>query len=190
MEVLIILFLLVASGCILFLVYKIIKWTIAKKSRAFCVFSSLCIIVLVVTIYQAFFVKMKFIQSKVYPDLYLVKHPIEDKRTLHKAIKRFVIQRLKNIDVITPDYSLRFYEYYKNRNPLLFSDAGTAYFIDNEEDFGGMVVEELGMYHKYKLAIFTLSVCHNDSTMHYGVLNYFDKDWISVKTDTVFITKN
>ncbi|WP_346237156.1 hypothetical protein ABDK00_012005 [Niabella insulamsoli] len=190
MEIVLILLLLVASGGILLLLYKIIKWTFAKKARAIGVFSSLCLLVLALTIYQSFFVKMQFIQSRVYPDLFLVKHPIEDKTALHQAIKNFVTQKMKSTQLIKPNYSLRFYEYYKNWSPLLFSDAGTAYFIDNEEDFGGLVVEELGMYHKYKLATFTIHIGRTDSARLYGLLNYFDKEWAPVKTDTVFITNN
>ncbi|MGY3791242.1 hypothetical protein [uncultured Aquimarina sp.] len=132
---------------------------------------------------------MEFIQSKVYPDLYLVKHAVEEKDSLHKAIKKVVRQNLIEYHQKTDfkdsfQYSLRFYTYYKNWNPLAFGDSGTAYFIDNEEDLGGMIVEDLSMYPQYKLAIFTMTDCKNTNTSICGKLDYYENGYVS-KTDMI-----
>ncbi len=44
--------------------------------------------------------------------------------------------------------------------------------IDHEEDLGGFVTEELGMYQKYRLAEFYYDPCPNNSTLYCGEINY------------------
>ncbi|GGO67157.1 hypothetical protein GCM10010982_12950 [Bowmanella pacifica] len=75
-----------------------------------------------------------------------------------------------------------FYQYYKAFPISVFQDEGTAYFIDNEEDLGGMVTEELGMYRRYKLAEFNYTPCQAEAPLHCGELRYFDEHGV-VKSD-------
>ena len=65
-----------------------------------------------------------------------------------------------------------------------YGDSGTAYFIDNEEDLGGMVVEDLSMYPQYKLAIFTMTDCKNTNTNICGKLDYYENGYVS-KTEMI-----
>lgn len=195
MEILIIIFLLLLVGLALFLLYKILKWIIAKRVRILATASLLLIFVVHFTINYLFFTKMEFIQSKVYPNLYLVKHPIKDRDSLNSIIKSRVIEILdKNLQnnqkiytentAEAPYATLAFYTYSKNSKLSVFQDYGTAYFIDNEEDLGGMIVEDLSMYQTQKLATFNIKAFKNDTTRYYNVLTYY-KDAYPVKTDTL-----
>lgn len=83
-----------------------------------------------------------------------------------------------------PPYSLHFYEYTESWSINLFADAGTSYFLTNEEDLGGFTVEELGMYRKQLLALCHLIPSSTDSSNFTAILNYFE-DGIKVKTDTL-----
>ncbi|WP_299895551.1 hypothetical protein [uncultured Aquimarina sp.] len=189
MEIILILFVIALIMTSLFLVYRLLKWCFAKKLRVTIISSIVLFICLSFVIHRMFFVNMEFIQSKVYPDLYLVKHAVEEKDSLHKAIKKIVKQNLiehhQKADFKDSfQYSLRFYTYYKNWNPLAFGDSGTAYFIDNEEDLGGMIVEDLSMYPQYKLAIFTMTDCKNTNTSICGKLDYYENGYV-LKTDII-----
>ncbi len=177
MEIMLILFVSGLVILVLLILYTLLKWVFRTKARAIGVSLSFLIVVVGFTIYQLFFLKLEFIQSKVYPDLYLVKNIPEDKSVLNQAIKDFVMKRIK---IQTKDQqpnsnlSLRFYQYYKSYNPLVFGDSGTAYFIDNEEDLGGMIVEDLSMYMKLKLAVLDKAVCEGKN--HYcAKLHFFEK---------------
>jgi hypothetical protein len=188
MEILLILFLLGLVIIVLYILYTVMKWIFQTKARAIGVFLSFLTVVVSLTIYQLFFLKLEFIQSKVYPDLYLVKNFPEDRSVLNQAIKDFVIKRIKvktKNQHLDSNTSLRFYKYYKSYNPLVFGDSGTVYFIDNEEDLGGMVVEDLSMYFTFKLAVLYKTVCE-DKTHYCAKLDFFEKDNI-VKTDTINI---
>ncbi|HHD78254.1 MAG TPA: hypothetical protein ENK98_01220 [Epsilonproteobacteria bacterium] len=136
-------------------------------------------------IYQLYFVKLEFIQSKVYPDLYLVKNIPNEKHVLNQAIKDFVITRMKTQNTDS-NLSLRFYQYYKSYNPLVFGDAGTAYFIDHKEDFEGMVVEDLSMYTNLKLAVVEKTMCENKKD-YCAKVEFYDKRR-KVKTDMIEVT--
>jgi len=164
------------------------KWIFHTKARAIGVSLSLLTVVVSFTIYQLFFVKLEFIQSKVYPDLYLVKNFPEDRSVLNQSIKDFVMKSIKvqtKNQYLDLNTSLRFYQYYKSYNPLVFGDSGTAYFIDNEEDLGGMVVEDLSMYNTFKLAVLDKTVCE-DKTHYCAKLHFFEKSNI-VRTDIINI---
>lgn len=198
METLIIVFLLSLLGVGLFLLFKIVKWVVAKRARVFTVFSLLLIGALCYTINHLFFKKMEFIQSKVYPNLFLVKNEIKDRDSLNSIIKKMVVEKIdedfiSNVRKHTentqqaPYAALAFYTYNKNFNLSLFQDYGTAYFIEDPEDLGGMNVESLGMYQKQKLATLNIQRYKNDKTLYYGILDYY-KDAYIVKTDTLQIS--
>ncbi|WP_215224677.1 hypothetical protein [Echinicola shivajiensis] len=169
-----------------FLLFKLLGWIFKKKERRLGLAILLIIVTVSVPVYQLFFVKMEFIQSKVYADLYLIKNPVEDKTALNLAIKEFVSLQLARAKETSPNYSLRFYEYTKNWNPLIFGDYGTAYFINNEEDPSGFSVEELSMYRKYQLATFDVIFCDDEAIEQCGELQYFEEGF-AVKTETLNI---
>lgn len=134
-----------------------------------------------VIINTVFFKRMEFIQSNVYPNLYLVKYAVKNQNIRNQAIREKIIEHLENGYPEGKKLAYRkgkyiyFYEYNKQFPFGLFQDAGTYYFIDNEEDLGGFVSEELGMYTQYLLAEFYLDNCKNDSTTYCGELSYFNE---------------
>ncbi len=148
---------------------------------------------LVITINQLFFVKMEFIQSQVYPNLYLVKHLEKDQGLVHQAIKQKIAEHLKT------EYKTGKPLAYKTENGIYFyelggftlgfiAEAGTGYFIDQEEDLGGFVSEELGMYTEYRLAEFYYENCQTDSALYCGNIDYFEQGEF-VKTETMLNLK-
>ncbi|MFD2562912.1 hypothetical protein [Aquimarina rubra] len=187
MEILLIIFLLTIVGIVLFLLFKILKWVFQKKSRMVGVLFLSVSIGAGIIINKLFFVKMEFIQSKVYPDLYIIKNPTEDKNVLQKAIKTIVLEKTKknlNNSISDVEHSIDFYEYTKGSFFIPFNDAGTYYFIDHEEDPGGFSVEVLDMYSNYRIAEFSLQRCQEDTSSYYGKLKYY-KDAKIIKTDTI-----
>lgn len=195
MEILLIIFLLLLAGLVLFLLYKILKWIAAKRVRIIVAAALLVIAIIGNTLNRLFFTKMEMIQSTVYPNLYLVKHPIKDRDSLNNIIKRKVIEVIGKNPIINqkiysentyeaPYATLAFYTYSKNSKLSIFQDYGTSYFIDNQEDLGGMIVEDLSMYQTQKLATYNIKAYKNDITRYYGALTYF-KDAYPVKTDTI-----
>ncbi len=185
MLILFLILLLIIAGIILFQLYRLVRWILVKKTRIIRSIWVLSIAIIGIAIYQLFFVNMEFIQSKVYPDLYLVKHPVKDKNKIDNTIKNAVIQHFTTTEKIDSTYTLRFYEYTNNWNPLLiFGDAGTAHFIDHEEDPGGFTTEELSMYLNYKLATFKTVLSNNDNNTLSGVLQYYSEG-SPTKTDTL-----
>ena len=133
-------------------------------------------------IHKLFFEKMEFIQSKVYPNLYLVKYPIEDRDSLNKSIKNKVLQDMNNQFVWNKnnieENRIRFYEY---TTAWGFSN-GTKHFIENKEDPGGFSSEELDNYQEQKMAYFELKQCENDSLNYLGNLIYF-KDGLEFNSE-------
>ncbi|AZJ33499.1 hypothetical protein SAMN05444344_0703 [Tenacibaculum mesophilum] len=195
MEILLIIFLLLLAGLVLFLLYKILKWIAAKRVRIIVAAALLVIAIIGNTLNRLFFTKMEMIQSTVYPNLYLVKHPIKDRDSLNNIIKSKVIEVIGKNPIINqkiysentyeaPYATLAFYTYSKNSKLSIFQDYGTSYFIDNQEDLGGMIVEDLSMYQTQKLATYNIKAYKNDITRYYGALTYF-KDAYPVKTDTI-----
>ncbi|MEQ3498634.1 hypothetical protein ABMY20_02625 [Tenacibaculum sp. SSH1-16] len=195
MEILLIIFLLLLAGLVLFLLYKILKWIAAKRVRIIVAAALLVIAIIGNTLNRLFFTKMEMIQSTVYPNLYLVKHPIKDRDSLNNIIKSKVIEVIGKNPIINqkiysentyeaPYATLAFYTYNKNSKLSVFQDYGTSYFIDNQEDLGGMIVEDLSMYQTQKLATYNIKAYKNDITRYYGALTYF-KDAYPVKTDTI-----
>ena len=195
MEIIFILFLVVILGILLFMLYKIIRWIVRKKIRVVWALSVLGMFVVTITINHFFFKKMEFIQSKVYPNLFLVKNQIKDRDSLNSIIKKMVSEKMDDDILVNgkryskntheaPYATLVFYNYTKSFKFNIFQDYGTAYFVENEEDLGGMVVEDLSMYRNYKLAAFNIIPCKNDTTLFCGVLDYY-KEGYKVKTDTL-----
>ncbi|WP_378174096.1 hypothetical protein [Aquimarina sp. SS2-1] len=140
-----------------------------------------------IIINKLFFVKMEFIQSKVYPDLYIIKNPTKDKDVLQKAIRAMVLEKTKknsNYSTSDVEHRIDFYEYTKGSFFIPFNDAGTYYFIDHEEDPGGFSVEVLDMYSNYRIAEFSLQRCQEDTSSYLGKLNYYQNAKI-IKTDTI-----
>lgn len=156
-------------------------------------------------IYNIFFVdhSMQFIQSKVYPSLYLVKNEINDRDSLNRLIKQMVLKKM-NSEFIGKEekykskylyttnspsrtdlyYSIDFYTYFVGWGTNPFGEAGTAHFIENEEDPGGFSSEELSHYSKYKIAELSVNFCEDDTINYKGVLKYYQNDEV-IKTDTL-----
>ncbi len=195
MELLTIIFLLSIAALGIFLLYKLLRWGLKNKRNRWIALSILCMGGLGFVVNDLFFKDMTFVQSKVYPNLYLVKHPVKDRSILNQAITQKVtdltyenqVDRNKIYTKNTheaPYATLAFYTYTKNTIISIFQDYGTAYFIDHEEDLGGFSVEDLGMYQQEKLATYNLRPYPKDSTQHYGVLEFYEKGYV-VQTDTL-----
>lgn len=195
MNIILLLFLIGILCIILFILYKALRWISINRIRVYTTLALLGILILTKTIHAVFFTKMEFIQSKVYPNLYLVKHPIKDRNSLNNIIKGRVLEMIdqnliNNQKVYTentaeaPYATLAFYAYSKNSKLSVFQDYGTAYFIENEEDLGGMIVEDLSMYQTQKLATYNIKPYKKDTTRYYGMLTYY-KDAYPVKADTI-----
>ena len=182
MEIIIIALLLVWLVVLVFVGYKLFRFTFKSKGHAAVTLALCGLGVLFMGVNNFFLKEMVFMQSKVYPDLYLVKNPVKDKNELNMAIKEFVFENV-NAKIGNGEnmlnHSLRFYQYQKSWGINLFADAGTAYFIENEEDPSGFVVEELSTYRKYQLAQFHANPCENGHEGYCGELVFFEKGEVS-----------
>lgn len=174
-----------------------------KKKRIQWTYGIIGILVFIKLIELVFFTKMEFIQSKVYPKLYIVKDPIENRDSLNGIIKKMVVQKM-NAEFIGKEnmykhkyqyntespartdlyYSLSFYRYYKGWGTNPFGEAGTEHFINNKEDPGGFSSELLEHYYEYRIAEFDIEFCKNDTIKYFGVLKYFQNGQ-EIKTDTI-----
>lgn len=187
MGILIIIFLLILVIVGLFLLFKTLKWVFTKKVRVVGMLLVLVFTVAGITINKLFFVKMEFIQSKVYPNLYLVKNPVENKKIVNKAIKEKVIQKMNHQFADENEksndqqpFTLSFYKYSKGD----WGENGTAYFIEHKERRDGMLPELLEYYPEYLLAKFNGHPCKEDNSNYFGKLDYY-KDRKIMKTDTL-----
>lgn len=200
----IIIFLIVLLLIFLYFVYKIIVWISKKKKRINWTLILIGLLVFAKIIDFVFFTKMEFIQSKVYPDIYLVKNPIYNKGSLRMIIKKMVFQKVnkefignenKYKDSIfnyrtdlysNPyfDYTLIFYKYYKGWGMNPFGKAGTEHFIKHKEDPGGFSSELLEHYYEYSIARFEICLCGNDSSKYFGILRFFTNNE-EMKIDTI-----
>lgn len=192
MLILIFLLLLIILIICLDQLFRLIKWILKKEIRIKWASGLVGVIALAVLVNHLFFKNMEFIQSKVYPDLHLVKYPIKDKDSLHKIIEKMVLQKVsnhyetssKNTRAIVP-YRIRFYKYYSGTPFFIpFGEAGTTHFIENKEDPGGFSSEEISHYNTYHIAEFNLKYCRNDSLNYVGTINYY-QDWDIIKTDII-----
>lgn len=198
MEVMIIFLLILLLVGLGFLVFKLIKWTLANKRRftMFSVLLAVCFIALIIN--NFFFRNMEFLPSKVYQNLYLVKNPVKDTNLLYQAIEQKIVEHMnagnpigRNLTYSSSQPSIFFYEYSNNFAFNIFQDAGTAYFLENEEDLGGFVSEELGMYTQYRLAEVYYDTCKTDSIIYCAVVDYFHEGEF-VREDSIhsFISLN
>lgn len=178
MLILILLFLLILLLALLFAIYKLVKWTSKDTIRVKWAISILTTLVLATLIKKVFFTRMEFIQSNVYSNLYIVENPLKDKDVLKKAIINKIKEHLKTKHKQTKElsYSDTKSIYFYEDGGMIFGflgEAGTTYFIDHEEDLGGFVSEELGMYTEYRLAEFYYKSCENDATKTCGELDFY-----------------
>ena len=194
MLILILLIILILLFALLFGIFKIVKWTLKEKVRIKWASSILVVLLLSFVIDKLFFTKMEFIQSKVYSNLYIVENPIKDKEALKKAIIEKIKGHLKTKHKQTKElsYSDTKSIYFYEDGGMTFGflgEAGTSYFIDHEEDLGGFVTEELGMYQEYRLAEFYYKTCNNDSSKTCGEIGFYHEGEF-VKTDSLKIKIN
>ena len=201
MLILIIILLLIIFIWLLYQLFKLVVWISKKKIRIQRASTLLGVFILGMIINQVFFTKMEFIQSNVYPNLYLVKNPIEDKDSIRSAMKELVLEQANKNFIgqeaqykrkgkhfrepeLVIGYDISFYAYYKSWGTIPFGEAGTAHFIENEEDPGGFSSELLQHYEQYRMAKFELFFCKNDTINYLGNINYFENRDI-ISTDTI-----
>ena len=191
-------FLLIILLIGLYILFRIIKWVVKKKIRITWAFVVVVTVALTSVMKLAFFTKMEFIQSNVYPDLFLIKNPVSERDSIQRAIEEMVLKKvatefLDNQEAYEfsekqdagSSYRLRFYEYYNGTSLLIpFGEAGTVHFIDHLEDPGGFTSEELVHYSKYRVAEFNLDYCKNDTSNYAGILNFY-KNWDIIQKDTL-----
>ncbi|MDR6969626.1 hypothetical protein J2X31_003659 [Flavobacterium arsenatis] len=199
--IILILFLLIILFVILFSCYKIIVWISKTKTRTYWALSLLGILIFAKIIDYAFFTNMEFIQSKVYPHLYLVKNEINDRDSLNSIIKKMAIEKMNKEFIGNEDkfkykyeytegsrtdlqYSLSFYTYFEGWGTNPFGQAGTAHFIDNEEDPGGFSSEELSHYREYQIAELYITFCENDTLNYIATITYYQNEY-DMKKDTL-----
>ena len=189
MYIILLIILVLCIGIVLFMLYKLFKWTLKSKTRILGGLSLMGIVLLIIIINHLFFKNMWFIQSEVYPNLYLVKYPNKNQKVLEQAIVEKIKEHLKTEHktgkplAYTNENGIYFYEY-GGRTFGFIGEAGTGYFIEHEEDLGGFVTEELGMYTNYRLAEFYFNLCEQDSTLICGEINYF-KEGEFFKADSI-----
>jgi hypothetical protein len=189
MFIILLLFLLLLLVGLVFLVIKLTKWTFRKKLRVKAAAILLGVAIMGLVVNHFFFKNMRFIQSKVYPNLYLIKYPDKDCSVVERAIQEKIREHLQTEHktgktlAYTNENGIHFYEYGGFTFGFI-GEAGTGYFIDHEEDLGGFVTEELGMYTKYRLAEFYYGPCPQDSSLYCGEINYFKEDEL-VKVDSL-----
>lgn len=191
MEIILIISLLLVLVGILYFLIRLSKWILRNKMRSRAFLALLVVALVGLSVQHLFFKNMQFIQSEVYPDLYLIKYPEKDQKVLHQAIREKVIKHLnsgflrgKKLAYIKEN-SIFFYKYYKASPFSFFEYAGTEYFLENEEDLGGLVTEELGMYSKYKLAEFYYAPCTTGGALYCGEIRYFNEGDF-VKSESLF----
>lgn len=198
-------FILLLAFIIIAVLIIAIIWLLKNPVRRKYSFIILGITLLFLLMYNVFFVDhhMKFIQSKVYPNLYLVDNEISDRDSLNKIIKKMAIEKMntefigkenkfkkhyKTTDALNSrtemDYHIDFYTYFEGWGTDPFGQAGTAHFIENEEDPGGFSSEELSHYNEYKIADLSIRFCENDTVNYYGLLRFYQQGKATI-SDTI-----
>ncbi|KAA2218814.1 hypothetical protein [Maribacter flavus] len=178
MFIVLLLFLLLLLVGLVFLVIKLTKWTFRKKLRVKAAGILFGVAIMGLVVNHFLFKNMRLIQSEVYPNLYLVKYPDKEYSKVQKAIQEKIKEHLQAEHKTGKPLAYRnengiyFYEYGGTTFGFI-GEAGTGYFIDHEEDLGGFVSEELGIYQDYRLAEFYYDSCPDDSTLICGEINYF-----------------
>ena len=178
MFIVLLILLLIIAMLLLLLCFRLFKWTLKSKKRVQVALVMLAVGGVAIGINHFFFKNMRFIQSEVYSNLYLVEYPAKDHAALEKAIKEKISEHLKTEHktgkplAYTNENGIYFYEL-GGRTLGFIGEAGTGHFIDHEEDLGGFVSEELGMYTDYRLAEFYYDPCVQDSTLVCGELGWY-----------------
>ncbi len=180
----------------LYYLFRLGRWTFKKKTRVTWALAVIVAVSFAYLIDLMVFTKMELIQSKVYPDLYLVKNPVTNKDSINSVINKLVLEKvnseylnhngaLENSKNRKLPYRLRFYQYYTGTSLLVpFGEAGTTHFIENKENPGGFNSEEITHYSKYRIAEFNLNFCKDDSLNYLGTISYY-QDRKIIKTDTI-----
>ena len=184
---------LIIGFCFLLLtiytIYKFLRWIFLKPLRIkwFAILSFTIISCFIVK--KVFFTYMEFIPSKIYSNLYIVKNPVKDREKLYQAIL-YKIKEHSNSKHLkgkklsyTRENAIYFYEY-GGRTFGFIGEAGTGYFIDHEEDLGGFVSEELGMYRDFRITEFYYINTTEQADKVCGELNWFEEG-IFIKKDTI-----
>ncbi len=190
MEYLFILFVLLLFVLFLYFVYKVLLWIFRSKASRISAITLITILCITLIINKLFFQKMEFTQSHVYSNLYIVKHPAKDNETVKKAvlnkIKEYLIANHKTGNKLSYSSETNCIYFYEDggRTFGFIGDAGTSYFIDHEEDLGGFVSEELGMYQEYRITEFYYEKSATKLNTICGELNWFEEGSF-VKTDTI-----
>lgn len=181
---------LLLLGVLIFAIFRLAKWTLKEKIRVKYAISIISVLVLAFVVKRVFFTKMEFIQSKVYSNLYIVENLEKDTVKVKKAIVRKIKEHLKTnhktkkkLSYSNETNCIYFYED-GGRTFGFLGEAGTTYFIEHEEDLGGFVTEELGMYQEYRLAEFYYQIDEKESNSVCGELNWFYEGEF-VKADTI-----
>ena len=178
MLIVFIVILVIVAVLLLMLCLRLFKWTLKSKKRVQVALVMLAVGGVAIGINHFFFKNMRFIQSEVYPNLYLVEYPVKDHAALEKAIKEKIREHLSTEHktgkplAYTNENGIYFYEL-GGKTFGFIGDAGTGYFIDHEEDLGGFVTEELGMYTNYRLAEFYYDPCPQDPMLYCGEIGYY-----------------
>ena len=197
MEIIIKTFFIVTIIAFLYLLFRFLKWVFTNRKRTILTLLLIGFYLIAILINNLFFKKMEFIQSKVYPHLFIIKNPISDKDSLKKVIKEMVIEKMntefignedkhkirfkiKEEKFVELNYEISFYEYYTGE--LL--TEGTAWFINHEEDPGGFSSEYLSDYDDYFIAGFRANYCENDTINYNGILHY-SKNKFKIESDTL-----
>lgn len=181
---------LLLLGVLIFGLIKFTKWTLKDKVRVKWTISIISVLVLAFVVKNVFFTRMEFIQSNVYSNLYIVENLEKDKSEVKKAIIDKIKEHLKTEHKAKNKLS------YSNKTDCIYfyedggmtfgfiGEAGTSHFIDHEEDLGGFVTEELGMYQEYRMAEFYYKLPKNKENSICGELNLF-KEGDFIKADTI-----
>jgi|GEM_PF-4757159 len=177
-------------GIAVVLLYKMGVWTFQKKNRTFTVLLMIGVLIPVFIYVQRGNPHMHFIQSNVYPQLYLVKNRVVDNKLTHRTIKEKVLEVMneQGMDENTTmdeakQFKVQFYEYTKGD----WGARGTAYFIDHEERSDGMLSELLEFYPGYLVAKTKIHPCTNNSA-HYRIELHYYEARQHIKTDTLINT--
>ena len=187
---------------VLYITFRLIKWIYNNKTLRVLSISLIALFIVAKIINNHFFKKMEFIQSEVYPHLYLIKNPVKDKALLKKAIKEMVVEKMNaefigneekykrryhyaNKSETELNYGFSFMEYYKGWGFNPIGEAGTAHFIKNKEDPGGFSSEYLEYYReRFQIGGMRVNYCKND-TINYTAVLYYSENGYVVERDTL-----
>ncbi len=179
----------------IFLLFRVFKNS--KSRKVFLVF--VVGLVLSLLVYDNFIAdyNVKFIQSKVYPNFYIVENEPEDRGVLNDTIKKMIIKKMNNEFIGKENkfkfnenhkdysktyctYSIDYYSYYTGD----FFKSGTVWFIENKQDFGGFSTDTFDDYKNYRIASFEVEFCEKDTINFIATIKYY-LDGDITKIDTI-----